>query len=321
MAHLTQSRHHFVEAVTTTPIRKTLLFARQPHKYLSYKMRFFKLLVIIAASVASASFVDAANDDTARPSANLIRRIQQRIFGPPQKEQLFSHPSKDIIVVLKPDRRLDSDTDTDVASRKTIADIALEKRQAAADVARSLDVIAEQKYGASIFGFSTKGVSPKKISEIENDPRVAYVEVDQIIQLDAMEMTPEEDEESQNLRGRRLRGGRRGGGNDDNTPRDRRLKGPPGGGGGGGGDGGGQETPWGINRVNGGITYTGSNVAYVIGSGVDLDHPDLNVDATRGFTAFTKGKDATFDDGNGHGKRCCLYLELKYHYYVVSARS
>jgi len=275
-------------------------------------MKFFKptsLLVIIAASAVSSSFVEATNDDTTLPSAGLIRRIHQGIFG---------SPSKDIIVVLKPDRRLDSGTDI---TRKTIADIALEKRQAAADVARSLDVIAEQKYGASIFGFSTKGVSPKKISEIENDPRVAYVEVDQIIQLDAMEMTPEEDEESQNLRGRRLRGGRRGGGNDDNTPRDRRLKGPPGGGGGGGGDGGGQETPWGINRVNGGITYTGSNVAYVIGSGVDLDHPDLNVDATRGFTAFTKGKDATFDDGNGHGKRCCLYLELKYHYYVVSARS
>lgn len=73
----------------------------------------------------------------------------------------------------------------------------------------------------------------------------------------------------------------------------------------GGGDGGGstsQETPYGITRVNGGATYTGSNVAWVIDSGIDLDHPDLNVDASRGYNAFTSGRDGkSLDDGNGHG--------------------
>ncbi|MFN1834651.1 S8 family serine peptidase [Balneola sp. MJW-20] len=74
-------------------------------------------------------------------------------------------------------------------------------------------------------------------------------------------------------------------------------------GGGGGDDGGsGQETPYGITRVNGGVTYTGSNVAWILDSGVDLDHPDLNVDASRGFNAFTSGKDGrSLDDGDGHG--------------------
>lgn len=68
------------------------------------------------------------------------------------------------------------------------------------------------------------------------------------------------------------------------------------------GGGSGQETPYGITRVNGGVNYTGSNVAWVIDSGIDLDHPDLNVDASRGFNAFTKGKDGkSMDDGNGHG--------------------
>ena len=82
---------------------------------------------------------------------------------------------------------------------------------------------------------------------------------------------------------------------------------PPGRGpGGGGGDGGGgttaQETPWGITRVNGGVTYTGNNVAWILDSGIDLDHEDLNVDASRGFNAFTRGKDGDSpDDGNGHG--------------------
>ena len=75
--------------------------------------------------------------------------------------------------------------------------------------------------------------------------------------------------------------------------------------GGGGGDGGGdstQETPWGISRVNGGIAYTGNNVAWILDSGIDLDHRDLNVDASRGFNAFTSGKDGrSLDDGNGHG--------------------
>ncbi|WP_081209259.1 S8 family peptidase [Salegentibacter sediminis] len=73
----------------------------------------------------------------------------------------------------------------------------------------------------------------------------------------------------------------------------------------GGGDGGGstgQETPFGITRVNGVANYTGSGVAWVIDSGIDLDHEDLNVDASRGFNAFTSGKDGkSTDDGNGHG--------------------
>ncbi len=66
--------------------------------------------------------------------------------------------------------------------------------------------------------------------------------------------------------------------------------------------GGSQETPYGILRVKGVANYSGSNVAFVVDSGVDLDHPDLNVDASRAFNAFTSGKDGkSADDGNGHG--------------------
>ena len=68
------------------------------------------------------------------------------------------------------------------------------------------------------------------------------------------------------------------------------------------GTGGSQETPYGILRVNGITNYTGTSVAWVVDTGIDLDHPDLNVDASRGFNAFTSGKDAkSVDDGNGHG--------------------
>lgn len=70
----------------------------------------------------------------------------------------------------------------------------------------------------------------------------------------------------------------------------------------GGGGTAAQEVPYGITRVGGGANYTGSNVAWVIDSGIDLDHADLNVDASKGFNAFTTGRDAgSADDGNGHG--------------------
>ncbi len=62
-----------------------------------------------------------------------------------------------------------------------------------------------------------------------------------------------------------------------------------------------QETPYGIERVGGPFTYNGTHVAWIIDTGIDLTHPDLKVDATRGFTAFTNGKDANLNDGNGHG--------------------
>ena len=68
----------------------------------------------------------------------------------------------------------------------------------------------------------------------------------------------------------------------------------------GSGDGSnGQTTPWSVTRLGGPVD--GSNyTAWVLDSGIDLDHADLNVVSSRGFTAFTKGRDAGVDDGNGH---------------------
>lgn len=67
------------------------------------------------------------------------------------------------------------------------------------------------------------------------------------------------------------------------------------------GDGGttpaGQETPWGITRIGGFGDGTGKT-AWIIDSGIDLDHPDLNVDTGRSVS-FTG--DNNPNDGNGHG--------------------
>jgi len=80
---------------------------------------------------------------------------------------------------------------------------------------------------------------------------------------------------------------------------------PPGKGPGNGGGGGDetpdpQVTPWGITRVGGPVNGQGYT-AWVLDTGIDLDHPDLQVDSSRGFSAFTKGKNAGVDDGQGHG--------------------
>lgn len=62
-----------------------------------------------------------------------------------------------------------------------------------------------------------------------------------------------------------------------------------------------QQTPWGIDRVGGFVDMTGSNsVAWVIDTGIDSSHPDLNVDRRRGAN-FARGKKNNTNDGNGHG--------------------
>lgn len=60
--------------------------------------------------------------------------------------------------------------------------------------------------------------------------------------------------------------------------------------------------PPGIGRVGGGATYTGTKKAWIIDTGIDLDHADLNVDAASGKNYSTLN--ASPDDDNGHGTHC-----------------
>lgn len=130
------------------------------------------------------------------------------------------------------------------------------------------------RYSNTIAGF-TAVLSDEQLDILKRNPNVDYIEQDRIVTFAPPCGTPN------------------GGLCEPTDPTD------PGDGGGGDST---QETPYGITRVNGGATYTGSNVAWVLDSGIDLDHPDLNVDASRGFNAFTSGKDGrSLDDGDGHG--------------------
>ena len=127
-----------------------------------------------------------------------------------------------------------------------------------------------QVYSAALSGVTAK-LSKDQVAKLRESNEVAYVEQDRLVALAPPCGTPN------------------GGPCDD-----------PGDGDTGGTDT--EEVPYGITRVRGGVTYSGSNVAWIIDTGVDLDHPDLNVDANRGYNAFTSGKDGnSLDDGNGHG--------------------
>lgn len=57
--------------------------------------------------------------------------------------------------------------------------------------------------------------------------------------------------------------------------------------------------PWGVAYVGGGGEVAEYGTAWIIDTGVDSRHPDLNVDKSRGAN-FIKGKNTT-EDGNGHG--------------------
>jgi len=74
-----------------------------------------------------------------------------------------------------------------------------------------------------------------------------------------------------------------------------RAAAPPGG---GGGTQPAQETPWGITRVNGGVSGTFAT-AWVIDTGIDFAHPDLRVDTVRSRSFLSNNTSPV--DQNGHG--------------------
>jgi subtilisin family serine protease len=118
-------------------------------------------------------------------------------------------------------------------------------------------------YGHSILGFAAD-LNQDQFEALQNDDRIKTIEEDQIIALG-------------------------------------KPANPGGGGGGGGGGDPAQVTPYGTARVGGGGA-TSSNTAWVIDSGIDQDHLDLNVDTNRSIS-FLSGSPSNQspDDQNGHG--------------------
>lgn len=143
---------------------------------------------------------------------------------------------------------------------------------AAAAIARSLGAVPARAYGTALFGFA--GTVPEgRLAALDRDPRVAYWERDQIASIPFPRASaPPWCAENPDHPACAGDGG-------DEEPS-------------------GQVTPWGVTRV--GDAAASNATAWVIDTGVDLDHPDLNVDVARSANFVTRGKDSP-DDGNGHG--------------------
>jgi len=65
-------------------------------------------------------------------------------------------------------------------------------------------------------------------------------------------------------------------------------------------DPGSQEVPWGITRV-GGPAGTAAATAWIIDTGIDFEHADLNVDTARSKSFVSTEPGGTADDNQGHG--------------------
>lgn len=75
-----------------------------------------------------------------------------------------------------------------------------------------------------------------------------------------------------------------------------------------------QSVPWGVSYVGGtsSANYTGNKVAWIVDTGIDFTHEDLNVNLSLSKSFVTSGTDATTaDDFNGHGSHCAGIIAAK----------
>lgn len=136
------------------------------------------------------------------------------------------------------------------------------------DMAKQHGLSITHVYGTAIKGYSAV-IPSGQLDKVVSDPRVNYVEQDAVVTIDKQ---PSNDKKPSNPG----HGGGGGGGTSD----------PP------------QETPTGISLIQGPGILTNQVDVAVIDTGIDVDHPDLNV--VGGANFVFKGKNS-YDDGNGHG--------------------
>ena len=131
-----------------------------------------------------------------------------------------------------------------------------------------LDSEVEHVYGTAIKGFSVK-MAPGQLKQLENDPAVKYIEEDQIISLRLPDLKIK--------KGKPIK--------PDPSPDPEPT----------------QEIPWGITRVHGVDEYQGTSKAWIVDTGIDLDHKDLNVNTTLSKSFVVTDRKSNPDDQNGHG--------------------
>lgn len=151
-------------------------------------------------------------------------------------------------------------------------------RAQAARIARGLGIAPEFTYGTALFGFAAR-IPEGRLAALEHDPRVLYVNPDKLVSVPLPRTaappwcTPDSSHPAC-------------------QPDD-------------GGGSSGQVVPWGITRIGADATSgTGAGThVYVIDTGIDVDHPDLQGNLGIGYAAVAcKGGCLTsWDDDHGHG--------------------
>ncbi|MFY0644289.1 MAG: S8 family serine peptidase [Bacteroidia bacterium] len=122
----------------------------------------------------------------------------------------------------------------------------------------------EHAFYQVMLGYSAE-LSSKQVEELKKDRRVLMVVPDRVVSVGKPDKPGKP--------------GKPGGGDGDSDP---------------------QQTPYGIGMVNG-TSYSGGNVAWILDSGIDLDHPDLNVNVTLSRSFLSGRQSSNPDDQNGHG--------------------
>lgn len=120
----------------------------------------------------------------------------------------------------------------------------------------------ERVYSSVLIGFCAI-IDKSKLEEIKKDPLVKYVEQDRKGRLGKLSIKAPVKGESDPI----------------NT----------------------QVVPWGIKRVGGPFAYNGKNCVFVIDTGIQLDHPDLNVAKNKAFEAYPHNAENCGNDEHGHG--------------------
>lgn len=136
------------------------------------------------------------------------------------------------------------------------------------DVAQAHNVVPSHVYQHTIKGFAV-ALPDAALQRLLNDPNVDYIEPDSRVWAIAPGNNPDRGKPPKD-----------DGGTIDPPPAS-------------------QETPWGVARVGG--PQSGANLtAWVIDTGIDYNHADLDVDTGRAANFVTRGKN-TAQDGHGHG--------------------
>lgn len=123
--------------------------------------------------------------------------------------------------------------------------------------------VVRKTFGSVIHG-SVMTLTLNEVEELRRDPNIKYIEQDRYISLPPFTIN--------------AKGGK----------------------GGGGGAAPAQVTPWGITRVGGFVDRTGAALGiWIVDTGIDFNHPDLNVNVNKSRTFVPRSGSAT--DENGHG--------------------